>query len=107
VRVAALVPELLFASRVKVLLEQAGHEVTLVSDPAAAAAADVVVADLMETDAEAVAAAGPPALGIYAHTSPDVRDRALAAGFALAVPRSRFVREAAELVSMIAPPTAP
>jgi hypothetical protein len=102
VRVAALVPELLFASRVKVLLEQAGHEVVLVSDPAAAAGADVVVADLMDTDAAAIAAVGPPALGVYNHTSPDVRDRALAAGFAVAVPRSRFMREGAELVGALA-----
>jgi hypothetical protein len=43
-------------------------------------------------------------LGIYAHTSPDVRDRALAAGFAAAVPRSRFVREAPELVAGLAGP---
>jgi hypothetical protein len=104
VRVAALVPELLFASRVKVLLEQAGHEVALVADPAGAAGCDVVVADLMEADAAAIVATGLPALGIYNHTSPDVRDRALAAGFALAVPRSRFVREAGELVDRIAAP---
>jgi hypothetical protein len=106
VRIAAIVPELMFASRVKALLEQAGHDVTLVAAPPEAGEADVIVADLMEVDPEAVVAVGAPALGIYNHTSPDVRDRGLAAGFALAVPRSRFVREAAELVSMIAPPAA-
>jgi hypothetical protein len=103
VRIAALVPELMFASRVKGLLEQAGHDVTLVSDPAAGAWADVIVADLMEADAGALVAAGPPVLGIFNHTSPEVRDRALAAGVALAVPRSRFVREAAALVVRVAP----
>ena len=101
-RVAALVPELLFASRVKAILEQAGHDVTLVADPAAIGDADVVVADVMDVDAAAVAAAGRPALGIYNHTAPEARDRALAAGFALAVPRSRFVREAAGLIDRVA-----
>jgi hypothetical protein len=103
VKVAALVGDLMFASRVKVLLEQAGHEVELVADPAGAASADVVVADLMDADAAAIVAAGRPVLGVYNHTSPEVRDAALAAGVALAVPRSRFVREAAALVDRIAP----
>jgi hypothetical protein len=107
VRVAALVPELLFASRVKALLEQAGHEVALVGDPAGIGEADVVVADVMDVDPVAVVASGRPALGIFNHTAPDVRDRALAAGFAKVVPRSRFVRDAAELISMIAPPPHP
>jgi hypothetical protein len=102
VKVAALVGELMFASRVKEILEQAGHEVTLVASADAVADADVVVADLMEADAGALVATGRPTLGIYNHTSPDVRDRALAAGVTLAVPRSRFVREAGELVDRIA-----
>jgi len=100
VKIVAVVGELMFASRVQAILEQAGHEVVLNGDPAQA---DVVVADVMDADVDAIAAAGPPALGIYNHTSPDVRDRALAAGFRLVVPRSRFVREAADLVSTIAP----
>jgi hypothetical protein len=100
--VAALVPELLFASRVKALLEQAGHEVDLVGDPAAIGQPDVVVADVMDVDPAAVVASGRPALGIFNHTAPDVRDRALAAGFAQVVPRSRFVRDAADLVDQVA-----
>lgn len=103
VRVAAIVGELMFASRVKGILERAGHEVTLASDPEAVADADVIVADLMEVDVTVLVAAGLPTLGIYNHTFPDVRDQALAAGVTLAVPRSRFVREAAELVDRIAP----
>jgi hypothetical protein len=105
VRVAAIVPELLFGSKVEELLRQAGHEVVRVGRPEQVGEADVVVADLTQVEPEAVGTSGPPVLGIYAHTSPDVRDRALAHGFALAVPRSRFVREAAELVSSIAPPS--
>jgi hypothetical protein len=58
----------------------------------------------METDAAAVVAIGRPALGIYNHTSPGVRDAALQAGFALAVPRSRFVREAGALVGSLEEP---
>ena len=52
----------------------------------------------MEVDPDALVATGLPTLGIFNHTFPDVRDRALAAGVTLAVPRSRFVREAAELL---------
>jgi hypothetical protein len=102
VKIAAHVGELMFASRVRGILERAGHEVVLVAEPQAVGDADVIVADLMDIDPAAWVATGRPALGIYNHTSPDVRDGALAAGFALAVPRSRFVREAAELVDSIA-----
>ncbi|MDX6641642.1 MAG: hypothetical protein QOF12_2653 [Solirubrobacteraceae bacterium] len=105
-RVAAIVGELMFASRVQGILERAGHDVTLVSAPEAVADADVVVADLMEADAAALVATGLPVLGIFNHTFPDVRDQALAAGVTIVVPRSRFVREAAELVDSLAPGSA-
>lgn len=101
-RIAAHVGELLFASRVQGILERAGHEVTLVRDPSEIGDADLVITDLMDVDPAPWAAAGVPALGIFNHTMPHVRDEALAAGFALAVPRSRFVREAAELVDGLA-----
>jgi hypothetical protein len=97
------VGELMFASRVQGMLERAGHEVTLVAAPADVGDADLIVADVMDIDPAAWVATGRPALGIFNHTSPDVREAALAAGFALVVPRSRFVREAAELVDSIAP----
>jgi hypothetical protein len=97
------VGELMFASRVQGILQRSGHEVELVADPAGAADADVVVVDLMGADVDGWVATGKPALGIYNHTSPEVRERALQAGFALAVPRSRFVREAAELLDKVAP----
>jgi len=103
--IAAVVPELLFGSKVEELLRQAGHDVARHQRPDQVGEADVVVADLSEIEPESVATTGPPVLGIYAHTRPDIRDRALDAGFALAVPRSRFVREAGELVSRLAPPS--
>jgi hypothetical protein len=103
VRVAAVVPELLFGSKVQELLRQAGHEVTCHQRPEEVGEADVVVAVLDGVEPEDVATDGPPVLGVYAHTRPDIRDRAVQAGFALAVPRSRFVREASDLVSRLAP----
>lgn len=101
-RVAAIAPELLFGSRVDELLKQAGHDVARHQRADEVGEADVVVAVLDGVEPEDVATDGPPVLGVYAHTRPDIRDRALAAGFALCVPRSRFVREAAELVSSVA-----
>ena len=99
-----MVPELLFGSKVEELLRQAGHDVARHQRPDQVGEADVVVADLSEVEPEAVATDRAPVLGIYAHTRPDIRERALEAGFALAVPRSRFVREAAELVDRLARP---
>jgi hypothetical protein len=40
-------------------------------------------------------------LGFFAHVQPEVRDRALAAGFDQVVPRSRMAREGAELVGRL------
>jgi hypothetical protein len=104
VRVATIAPELLFGSKVEELLRQAGHDVTRHQRPDQVGDADVVVAVLDGVEPEEVATDRAPVLGIYAHTRPDIRDRALEAGFALAVPRSRFVREAAELVGRLAEP---
>jgi hypothetical protein len=98
VRIAAVAPELLFGSKVEELLKQAGHDVVRHQRADQVGEADVVVAVLDGVEPEAVATDGPPVLGIYAHTRPDIRDRALAAGFVLCVPRSRFVREAGELI---------
>jgi hypothetical protein len=53
----------------------------------------------MEVEAESVIGAAPALLGVFAHTQPEVRERALAAGFDLVVPRSRMVREGAQLIS--------
>ena len=106
-KVVALAPDRMFGSRVRELLGAAGHDVTVLADRpaalAAAAAADALVVDLVTApggEAE-LAQAGVPVLGIYAHTAPEVRERALAAGFAQVVPRSRFMREAGDLLAAL------
>jgi hypothetical protein len=107
-RVVALVPDLLFGSRLQASLTGAGHEVRLVGEQAAAlsaaADADVLVVDLTADglDVGALARAGARTLGVFAHVHPDVRRDALAAGFELVVPRSRMAREAPALVSRFA-----
>jgi CheY-like chemotaxis protein len=111
-RVVAHVPDLLFGSKVEGMLAAAGHDVALTaSEPAARDAIDgidVLVVDLF-FDADAGIAlleglradgrlGGARALASYAHTAPDVRARALEAGFDVVVPRSRMAREGAALV---------
>ena len=107
----ALVPDLLFGSKVEAMLTGAGHSVALVAEPGRALeladGADVLVVDLAggEVDGPALLAGGRPAastLAFYSHVEPEVRDRALAAGFDQVVPRSRMNREGAELVARLA-----
>ncbi|MDX6698681.1 MAG: hypothetical protein QOE65_2078 [Solirubrobacteraceae bacterium] len=106
-RVVALVPDLLFGSKVHALLEGAGHEVLLTAQAEEAATAsrgaDAVIVDLASGVSDAALALGAAdgyALAVYSHVEADVRDRALAAGFDAAVPRSRFVREGAALLEL-------
>ncbi|HEU4979406.1 MAG TPA: hypothetical protein VFT42_10955 [Solirubrobacteraceae bacterium] len=105
-RVVALVPDLLFGSRVQAALTAAGHEVRLMADASAALAAandgaDLLLVDLTTEglDVAALGAAPVATLGAFAHVHPKVRDEALAAGFDLVVPRSRMAREAPVLVA--------
>ena len=120
-RVVAFVPDLLFGSKVQAALEGGGHDVVLTGDPAAVRAsvsrADVLVVDLA-SDAHvgcdiiaSLAASGDlgPArtLGFYSHVDVETRERAIAAGFDLVVPRSRMNREGAELVTALAGRGAP
>ena len=95
-RVALRIPDLMLHSRVLEIARAGGHEI-VTEDP------EVLVVDVMEVDAEEVVGQAPALLGVFAHTQPEVRDRALAAGFDLVVPRSRMVREGAELISRISP----
>ena len=95
-RVALRIPDLMLHSRVLEIARAGGHEI-VTKDP------EVLVVDVMEVDAEEVVGQAPALLGVFAHTQPDVRDRALAAGFDLVVPRSRMVREGADLISRISP----
>lgn len=98
-RVALLCPDLLFGSRLRSALENAGHEV-LDAD----AQADVLVVDLTD-DAESrvagAAGSSVPVLGFYSHVEQDVRQAAEAAGFTRVVPRSRMAREGPALVESL------
>jgi CheY-like chemotaxis protein len=114
-RVAALIPDLLFGSKVQAALETAGHEVDLITGPVEAwdeiGGIDVLVVDLTSPDVdgvelmESLATGGElravRTLGFFAHVQPEVRDRALAAGFDQVVPRSRMARDGAGLVEAL------
>ncbi|MGH2900093.1 MAG: hypothetical protein ACRDMZ_15570 [Solirubrobacteraceae bacterium] len=102
-RVVALLPDLLFGSKVQGMLLAAGHEVTVVGAAADIAAEDfdLVIADLCEDAAariSALAGGGTKRLAFYLHTDVDTRAAAFAAGFDVVVPRSRMAREGAVLV---------
>ena len=118
-RVLALVPDLLFGSRVQGALAAAGEELELLADEsllrarlAAGPTPAVLIVDL--TDAELDGArivgsllgagelAGTRTLGFYSHVDVAARERAERAGFDLVVPRSRMAREGAELVARLA-----
>ena len=100
-----LTDDLLFGSRLQADFTAAGHEVTLGLRPDSAAQA--IVADLThDADArlaelEPAGAPRPPVLAFFAHVEPDIRDRALAAGVQLAVPRSRIAREGPALLASL------
>lgn len=113
-RVLALIPDLLFASRVQSALSGAGYEVDLLSDPRALPgaldSAELLIVDLTgELDgAELVAGlsaegllSGRGTLGFYAHVDQSTRQRAERAGFDLVVPRSRMAREGSALVARL------
>jgi len=95
-RVALRIPDLMLHSRVLEVVRAGGHEI-VTKDP------EVLVVDVMEVEPSSVTGAAPALLGVFAHTQPEVRDRALAAGFDLVVPRSRMVREGGHLISRITP----
>ena len=101
-RVLAIVTDLMLGSRVSTALQGAGHEVTQVAAvPAEAPDTDLIVADLDSADPQALAGLGPPVVGFYQHTDTDTKAAADEAGLALAVPRSRMVRELPELVERV------
>jgi hypothetical protein len=121
-RVVALVPDLLFGSRVQGALTAGGHEVELIGDAdrlrgrlaeRGRSAVAVLVVDLTNGDLDGAGIVeallgdgGPPrpprTLGFYAHVDVSVRERAERAGFDLVVPRSRMAREGAQLVTRLA-----
>jgi DNA-binding NarL/FixJ family response regulator len=120
-RVLALVPDLLFGSRVQGSLTAAGNEVELIVDErrlrerlsdADAPRPGVLIVDLTNPDldgagvVESLLHAGElrqtATLAFYSHVDAAVRARAQRAGFELVVPRSRMAREGVELVARLA-----
>jgi hypothetical protein len=121
-RVLALVPDLLFGSRVQGTLSAAGHTVELIGDEgrlrrrladAGEPAAAVLLVDLtndeldgptlVRTLSQEGRLAGMRTLGFYSHVDVPARERAEQAGFDVVVPRSRMAREAPELLARMAP----
>ena len=98
-RIAALVSDLMLASRVRTSLEASGHEVEQDSAvPDELDGIDLVVADLDAVPPDRLAGLGVPVIGFYQHTDTAMKARADEAGLLIAVPRSRMVRELPELV---------
>jgi hypothetical protein len=101
-RIAAVVEDLMLASRVRASLEAAGHEVEQDSAlPDELDGVDCVVADLDAVPPERLSDLGLPVIGFYQHTDTETKQRADRAGLAMAVPRSRMVRELPELVERV------
>lgn len=93
-RIAVVVPDLLFGSRVQGGVEAAGHELV-----ASDAEPELVIADVEAVDPSTVA--GARRLGFYPHVQPELRTRAEEAGFDLVVPRSRIARELPDLIEEV------
>lgn len=114
-RVAALIPDLLFGSKIAEMLREAGHDVDLVSGGAGAWEAtpgiDVLLVDLVSEGPQGVTALerlraeggmqGVGTLAVYSHVDVETRARAVDAGFDLVVPRSRMMREGGNLVEKL------
>lgn len=114
-RVLALIPDLLFGSRVQSMLVSAGHDVKLLADGhrlgEGSLEGTVLILDLtadldgpglLRELSEDGSLAGAKTLGFYAHVDVEVRERAEKAGFDLVIPRSRMAREGAKLVETLA-----
>lgn len=97
-RVLACVADLMLASRVSESLGSAGHQVEVFAAAPAATDCDLVVCDLEACDPAVIAGLGPPSIGFYSHLDTETRERALAAGIDLVIPRSRMARELPALV---------
>jgi CheY-like chemotaxis protein len=111
-RVLALLPDLLFGSKVQGMLAAAGHEVEVISSEPDAwdqiAGSDLFIVDLCSDEIDGVGLLdtlstggelhGKKTLAFYRHTEVDVREAAIEAGFDLVVPRSRMNREGVALV---------
>lgn len=111
--IVLLIPDLLFSSKLAANLTAANYQIKLCSDQSRArewlAAAAAVIVDLSDPQLDLTrliatvreCAPPPKTLGCYAHVLPEQRARALAAGFDLALPRSRVVRDSAAVVAQL------
>jgi hypothetical protein len=98
-RIAAVVADLMLASRVSTSLEASGHEVEQdTALPDELDGIDLVVADLDAVAPERLGELSLPVIGFYQHTDTTMKRRASEAGLLIVVPRSRMVRELPELV---------
>jgi CheY-like chemotaxis protein len=110
-RVVAVFDDLLLGSNVLGMLSAGGHQARIDAAPEAIDA-DVLVVDLGSEGIDGIAMVerlraagqleGTATLGVYSHVHHDVKLRAEAAGFDLVVPRSRMMREGADLVARLA-----
>lgn len=106
--VIVLTDDLMFGSKVEAMVRAAGADPVICAEPDAALAelertdAGLLVVDLVSDGFDPLPLpprVGVPVLGYYAHTDDARRRVALAAGFALVVPRSRMAREGDALVA--------
>jgi CheY-like chemotaxis protein len=107
-RVVAVFDDLLLGSNVLGMLTAGGHEAQLAGE-VEHVDADVLVVDLGSAGIDGIALVerlraageleGTATLGVYSHVHHDVKLRAEAAGYDLVVPRSRMMREGADLVA--------
>ncbi len=117
-RALALVPDLLFGSRLQGAMEASGQQLELLQDEARLRTrlgdgegppADVIVVDLTDADLDGAGILeslrrdgqleGLASIGFYSHVDAAARERAERAGFDLVVPRSRMAREGPALVA--------
>jgi hypothetical protein len=112
-RVVAVFDDLLLGSNVLGMLRAAGHDAQLFgAETADPRGAQVLIVDLGAASFDGVALLeglrGEGALervatlGVYSHVDADTRERAVAAGYDLVVPRSRMAREGPALVARLA-----
>src|SRR5438067_2105296 len=119
-RALALVPDLMFGSRLLAAAEAAGIELERVADAATVRERladgsppgwDVLVVDLTDASLDGAGLVASlradgrlpstRTLGFYAHVEVAARERAEQAGFDLVVPRSRMAREGAVLLQRL------
>lgn len=97
-KVRLISDDLLFGSKVEAMIRAAGGE-QAVDGPV-----ELTILDLTDAGGEVARAvefaraAGAPILAYYSHVDDDVRRAAIEAGVDKLVPRSRMMREGAELI---------